>query len=45
MRTIRVAAAALNQTPLDWEGNKARILRAIDRARAEKVSVLVLPEL
>jgi len=45
MRTVRVAAAALNQTPLDWEGNKARILRAIELARAERASVLVLPEL
>lgn len=45
MRTVRVAAAALNQTPLDWEGNKARILRAVELARAEKASVLVLPEL
>jgi hypothetical protein len=45
MRTVRVAAAALNQTPLDWEGNKARIIRAIEFARAERANVLVLPEL
>ncbi len=45
MRLIRVAAAVLNQTPLDWEGNKARILSAIEAARAEKASILCLPEL
>lgn len=45
MRTLRVAAAALNQTPLDWNGNKARIVRAIELARADKASVVVLPEL
>jgi NAD+ synthase (glutamine-hydrolysing) len=45
MKLIRVAAAVLNQTPLDWDGNKARILEAIRRARDERVSVLCLPEL
>ena len=28
MRLIKTAAAVLNQTPLDWRGNKDRILRA-----------------
>jgi NAD+ synthase (glutamine-hydrolysing) len=45
MRLIRVAAAVLNQTPLDWPGNKARILAAIADARAARASVLCLPEL
>ena len=45
MKLIRVASAVLNQTPLDWEGNKARILAAIEAARAEKASILCLPEL
>ncbi|MDB5096831.1 MAG: synthetase [Cyanobacteria bacterium RYN_339] len=45
MKLIRVAAAVLNQTPLDWEGNKANMLEAIRRARAENVSILCLPEL
>ena len=31
MTRIRVAAAALNQTPLDWSGNEQNILAAIDR--------------
>lgn len=45
MKLIRVASAVLNQTPLDWEGNKTRILAAIEAARAEKASILCLPEL
>ncbi|HEV8247018.1 MAG TPA: nitrilase-related carbon-nitrogen hydrolase, partial [Polyangiaceae bacterium] len=45
MRLIKVAAATLNQTPLDWDGNKQRILQAIRAARAEGVSILCLPEL
>ncbi len=43
--SIRVAAAALNQTPLDWDGNAARIRQAIDLARGEGVQLLCLPEL
>ncbi|HVX59676.1 MAG TPA: NAD(+) synthase [Pirellulales bacterium] len=45
MRLIKVSAAVLNQTPLDWEGNKARILAAIEAARGAGVGVLCLPEL
>ncbi len=45
MRLLRVAAATLNQTPLDWDGNRAHIIAAIEEARAEGVSVLCLPEL
>lgn len=45
MRLINVAAATLNQTPLDWARNQRNILRAIELARAERVSVLCLPEL
>lgn len=45
MKLVKVAAAALNQTPLDWEGNKQNILAAIWAARAEGVSILCLPEL
>ncbi|MBZ5714127.1 NAD(+) synthase [Nannocystis pusilla] len=45
MHLVRVAAAALNQTPLDWDGNQARILEAIRLARQQGVAVLVLPEL
>jgi NAD+ synthase (glutamine-hydrolysing) len=45
MKFIKVAAAILNQVPLDWAGNKARIRSAIEMARQTGVSVLCLPEL
>jgi NAD+ synthase (glutamine-hydrolysing) len=45
MKPIRVAAAVLNQTPLDWAGNAERIRAAIDQARSLGASVLCLPEL
>ncbi len=45
MKQIKLAAACLNQTPLDWEGNLARILSAISQAREAGVGVLCLPEL
>lgn len=45
MKLVKVAAATLNQTPLDWEGNKRRMLAAIEQARADRVSILCLPEL
>ncbi len=45
MKLIKVAAAALNQTPIHWENNLTNILAAIEQARDENVSVLCLPEL
>ena len=45
MRYIKLGAAALNQTPLDWQGNQQRIETAIHAARAARVSILCLPEL
>lgn len=45
MKLIKLAAAVLNQTPLDWRGNRERIERAIAEARAQGASVLCLPEL
>ncbi len=45
MKLIKVAAAVLNQTPLDWAGNQARIAAAIEQARAQHASILCLPEL
>src|SRR3954470_19807596 len=45
MKLVKVAAATLNQTPLDWDGNERRIREILGRARAEGVSVLCLPEL
>lgn len=36
-RWIKVAAASMNQTPLDWENNRANIVAAIRDARARNV--------
>ena len=45
MKRLRLGAAILNQTPLDWHGNTVRILDAIRMAREQDVHVLCLPEL
>jgi NAD+ synthase (glutamine-hydrolysing) len=45
VRLLKVAAAALNQTPLAWAANRDNIRAAIVRARAEGVGILCLPEL
>src|SRR5512142_2981807 len=45
MKPIRVGAATLNQTPLDWTGNERRIIEALTLARERGVGVLCLPEL
>jgi len=42
---VKVAAAALNQTPLAWADNERNVLTAIARARGDGVGVLCLPEL
>ncbi|HEV8547495.1 MAG TPA: nitrilase-related carbon-nitrogen hydrolase, partial [Polyangiaceae bacterium] len=45
MRLLKVAAAALNQTPLAWASNRQNIVEAVRAARAEGVGILCLPEL
>ena len=45
MNLIKIAAGVLNQTPLDWLGNRENILSAIQQGRDLGVSVLCLPEL
>jgi NAD+ synthase (glutamine-hydrolysing) len=45
MKLVKVAVAALNQTPLDWRRNQNNVVRAIETARAEGVGILCLPEL
>src|ERR1044072_7770416 len=45
MKLIKVGAAVLNQIPLDWPGNQARIRAALEAARRTEVTVLCLPEL
>ena len=45
MKLLTIAGAALNQTPLDWEGNAGRIVDAFSMARNAGARVLCLPEL
>jgi NAD+ synthase (glutamine-hydrolysing) len=45
MKYIRVAGAAVNQTPLDWENNLQNLIGAVRDARSKGVSLLCLPEL
>jgi NAD+ synthase (glutamine-hydrolysing) len=45
LKLVKVAVAALNQTPLDWKRNRTNIARAIEAARRENVGILCLPEL
>lgn len=42
---VVLGTAALNQTPLDFVGNRTRILAAIAAAREQRVAILNLPEL
>lgn len=44
-RRAHVAAASLNQTVGDWEGNRSRIVAAIEEARRRGAKLLLLPEL
>jgi NAD+ synthase (glutamine-hydrolysing) len=43
--TLRIAAASVNQIPLDWQGNRRRLIGAIDSARAQGAQLVCLPEL
>ncbi len=45
MKPVKVATAVLNQTPLDWDGNRANIVGAIGEARAAGACLLCLPEM
>ena len=42
---LMLAAAALNQTPMDWDGNLQHIKDAITEAATNNVQLLLLPEL
>lgn len=42
---MKIGGAALNQTPLDWEGNRLRIVSAIEAARKNDIELLCLTEL
>lgn len=45
MYCVTLGAAALNQVPLDWMGNKRNISEAIRQAKEKGVKLLCLPEL
>jgi NAD+ synthase (glutamine-hydrolysing) len=45
MKYLRVGAAAVNQTPMDWKGNARRIREACEDAQKNSVEMLCLPEL
>jgi len=45
MQLVKVGVGCVNQTPLAWDDNFAHLRDAIQRARAEGVSLLCLPEL
>jgi len=42
---LRVAAATINTTPMDWKGNTEKILQCIQEAKIANVKMLCLPEL
>lgn len=42
---MRICAANLNQTPLDFDGNLERITKAITEAKEAKADIICLPEL
>ncbi len=45
VRKLKIAGAALNQTPLNWQGNLANMVNAISEAASQKADILLLPEL
>jgi len=45
MSFIKVASGVVNQTPMAWKSNTEHIIRTIEEARKQDVSLLCLPEL
>src|SRR5687767_14517831 len=45
MNLVKVAAGVVNQTPLDWDRNRANILAVLEECRRQKVTICCLPEL
>jgi len=45
MRTLRIAGAAVNQTPIDWAGNLRNISGAIEKAKREGADLICFSEL
>jgi len=44
-KTLKIGGATVNQTPMDWEGNIANLLEAIEAAKEQKIDILCFPEL
>lgn len=44
-KRVRIAAASLRTTPLDFAGNRARIIALLQKAREAAVNFIVFPEL
>jgi NAD+ synthase (glutamine-hydrolysing) len=42
---IKVASIALNQVPLDWDGNQQRLEQALGKLQREEVSLACFPEM
>lgn len=45
IKTLRIALAQINTTVGDLDGNRAKILDYVDRARAQQADLVVFPEL
>lgn len=45
MKLVKVAAASVNQTPLDWDGNQRNLLDALAAARDARATIVCLPEM
>lgn len=45
MKYLKLAGAALNQTPLAFQANTQNIIQAIEEAKKQQVAILCLPEL
>lgn len=44
-RTLKIGGATVNQTAMDWSGNVANIIEAIESAKSQKIDILCFPEL
>src|SRR5690554_5516811 len=45
MSVIKIGAATVNQTPLDWEGNVRNIENCVEEAKKLGIELLCFPEL
>ncbi len=44
-KTLKIGGATVNQIPMDWKGNVANIIEAIESAKDQKIDILCFPEL